>query len=781
MIEFENILLLGLIPIAFIFLIIFINHSFIQGVKKRKIRIWILITRFLVMSLLIFALAAPYTSTTRIEKGDSTVNVLIDKSRSMDLFEDESNSLIEKLSILDGVNTIIIGEDYSSPIGNAILNNMLGGDNILLLSDGNSNRGKDLEDVMKFASLLNSTVNAINLDDKNNDASVSIQGPKLVLSELENTYYIKIEVSGKVNYEAILTLDGQEIKRISGSESTVDEFKMSFTSGYHKLEAKLVTNDFISENNIFYKSVNVLEKPKILLVSNSASPADKLFEEMYDLDKTNIIPPDLSKYFGIIINNMHAGELEKSTDKLTDFILDGNGIFIIGGKNSFELGNYDTSQLQTILPVKVGAAKIENITDLNIVMIIDISISSGLSAVGGTVVDIEKAQAVNLFNQLSPEDYLGVIAFNNEAHTINSLEKVKNQVSTPNKIYSLQDTGGTYLETALRSADEMLENAAGNKNVVVISDGKTKNPDSVLTLARDLRTKGIGVYTIGVGPGTDEAYMNSLAFAGGGNYFTASIADQISLMFGKERDETKKEWKLSVLNFNNFITKNIALNANVYGFNQVVPKSSAQMLVATDNGIPILSIWRFGLGRVAALSTDGGNFWAGQLLNEGNSKLISRTANWAVGDPRRKQSIRVNIEDGRLLENSEFKIYSESTPTIDDITLTEIDKNIFKGDFIPDKTGFFTIMGEEFAINYPREFEEVGINSQLEELVRISGGELLDINNPEKIIEKIRKDSEKVIEDREYYRFIILPLATLIFLIDIFIRRKHKKEREDKK
>jgi len=168
MIEFENIFLLGFIPLAFVFLIIFINHSFVKGAEKKGLKLWIFFTRLILISLLIVALAAPYTSTTRIEKGDSTVNVLIDRSKSMNIFDDESKRLVEKLSVLDGVNTIIIGEEYSSPIGNAILNNMLGGDNILLLSDGNSNKGKNLEDVLKLASLLNSTVNAVNLNNKNN-------------------------------------------------------------------------------------------------------------------------------------------------------------------------------------------------------------------------------------------------------------------------------------------------------------------------------------------------------------------------------------------------------------------------------------------------------------------------------------------------------------------------------------------------------------------------------------------------------------------------------------
>ncbi|MBW3020840.1 VWA domain-containing protein [Candidatus Woesearchaeota archaeon] len=777
MMQFENISFLVFIPIVFIALIFIIRHNFVKGVETNKrLRIYVFITKFLIISMLIFALAAPYSVTKRMEDKQSKVNILIDKSNSMQLYEDSSSKLASEIESLSdmGVNTITIGKDLNSPIGNALLNNMIGNDNILLLSDGNSHGGKELSEVLRFASTINSTVNIVELNQKSNDASVSIKGPKYVLSEIQNKFYVDVKVAGEVDYKVIVKLDGKVMEEFSGKTSQVKDLDLALKSGTHKLEAQLIATDYFEENNIFFKTISVLEKPKVLYVSKENSPIEKIFYEIYDLDELNYVPENLDKYFGVIINDIPASELDKKTQLLTNFVLDGNGLMVIGGDNSYDYGNYEESQFQTLLPTKVGLGAIENITDMNIVLVIDISVSSGIETDGYSVVNVEKAQALNVFNQLDPKDYLSVIAFNKEAHVISELDRVENQLDTPQKIMALQNSGGTYLDTALAKADEILSNAAGNKNIVVISDGKTKNVPATNALAIKLREKGVKIHTVGVGPATDEDFLSYLALQGGGTYFQVSAVNKLSLVFGKERSHEKKEWSLDTFNQNHFVTNGIELSSRIYGFNQVVPKASAQQLVVTESGNPIITSWRFGLGRVISMTTDGGNSWAGNLLTKGNSVVVSRAANWAIGDPRRKESTRLSISDGRINENLDFKMYSDKKPNLDGVELIQTDVNLYTGLIRPDSMGFFKIENEEFAINYPREYEDIGMNPELESIVEVTGGEVLNINDIDKIIEELEKDNKKEIEDRNYYRYVILPIIVIIYLIEILIRRKVK-------
>ena len=73
-----------------------------------------------------------------------------------------------------------------------------------------------------------------------------------------------------------------------------------------------------------------------------------------------------------------------------------------------------------------------------------------------------------------------------------------------------------------------------------------------------------------------------------------------------------------ILDNTHFITYNLSVDALISGYNYVLPKPSARILVTTNKNIPVLVGWRFGLGRVVVLGTDDGGRWAGELLNKEN-------------------------------------------------------------------------------------------------------------------------------------------------------------------
>jgi len=768
----ENILWLWLIPAAFVLLMVFVHMNFVKDASSRKLRHLIFITRFLTITLLLIGLAAPFTTTTEVSQGDTAVTILYDLSHSMDVYKDKRNQIVSVLGDLDRVDIIPVGDKFSSPIGTSILNAMLGKDSILLVSDGNVNSGKELRDVLAFAASIDTTVNVLELEADKKDASIAIIGPKQVLANVEGTYYVTVENVGDVDYDAVITLNGQQILTFSGSEGTTRAIPLQLKAGFHKLEAKLTSTDANADNDIFRMVVHALDKPSILYVTDAPSPAYNLFTDLYDVTKQGTIPADLSRYFAIVFDNVDANKVSSKVDTLRTYVRDGNGLFVIGGENSYDLGAYDQSQFESLLPAHVGAAAAENITELNTVFLIDISVSSGLATGTSNVINVQKAQAIKVFSQMEVDDYLAVVAFNKEAHTIVPLKPIREQFSTPGKIEKLQNSGGTYLEAGMIEASSILNGVSGNKNIIVFSDGKTKNPEAVLELTRNLRKKGINTYALGVGPGTDLDYMSRLANAGGGLYLQVGQENQLGLVFGDERSDVDGARTLKVLNSQHFITNGLELSAILNGYNQVVPKSAGQTLVTTENGIPILTVWRFGLGRVATLSTDGGQKWAGDLLKKPSSQLYSRTANWVIGDPRRRQSTRVYIDDGRLEENLEVSIISDTKPENTDFSLTEVDVNLYKGVLRPDKTGYFSVLGEEFAVSYPREYQNIEVNPDIDNLVAMTEGQVLSLDRPNEIIEKIRTDSEISEETREYFRELILGSAIILFLLDIYIRRK---------
>ena len=70
------------------------------------------------------------------------------------------------------IRTIANGE--SSAIGNGILNNIEGDDNVMVITDGANNEGKLLGDIMLLLQNINSSVSTLKMDAVKNDVGVFV-------------------------------------------------------------------------------------------------------------------------------------------------------------------------------------------------------------------------------------------------------------------------------------------------------------------------------------------------------------------------------------------------------------------------------------------------------------------------------------------------------------------------------------------------------------------------------------------------------------------------------
>jgi hypothetical protein len=213
------------------------------------------------------------------------------------------------------------------------------------------------------------------------------------------------------------------------------------------------------------------------------------------------------------------------------------------------------------------------------------------------------------------------------------------------------------------------------------------------------------------------------------------------------------------------------IHATVSGYNYAVPKPAARTLVTTHKNIPILVVWRFGLGRVVSITTDDGLKWAGDLLNKKNSKLLTRGINWAIGDLGRQKSYDVTIRDTVLGKSTNVNVISREMPQSEGLSFAKIDTNLYSSVYTPTDTGYKEILGATFAVNNNDEYEKLGINPEFTNLVEKTGGQIFDPNDIEKIIEFIRAKSKRIKIDSTDYRWPFAIIAMLLFLTEIAIRR----------
>ena len=211
--------------------------------------------------------------------------------------------------------------------------------------------------------------------------------------------------------------------------------------------------------------------------------------------------------------------------------------------------------------------------------------------------------------------------------------------------------------------------------------------------------------------------------------------------------------------------------AKATGFNYVVKKAAAQMLVSMGDGKPILTVWRYGLGRVVALSTDNGDKWSSELLSQKNSKLLTRAINWAIGDPQKNMQFSIRTKDTYLGETTQLIVKSDKVPTSDTLLFEETENDIYVTYVTPKNIGFENYYGAFLAVNSEKEYERVGFNPDLRTLVGITGGKVFDPDNTDELVEFIKDVSRRKKTTPLYIRWPFIAAALLLFIFEIFIRR----------
>ena len=123
----------------------------------------------------------------------------------------------------------------------------------------------------------------------------------------------------------------------------------------------------------------------------------------------------------------------------------------------------------------------------------------------------------------------------------------------------------------------------------------------------------------------------------------------------------------------------------------------------------------------------------------------------------------MNLIKNKNMEGNAMKKFSllliaailGSALTIGTFKLIETDNSIYKANYYPNETGIIDLFGIDVAVNYKKEFLNLGINSDFENILKISSGTILE-NNPDKIIETL----QRMIERNPLFKQIILRSPT---------------------
>ncbi len=786
-----------------------------KGAKKGLI-----ISRMIVLALLVIALASPYSIVSKVSSSETPDIVLIsDETSSMELFETETTTaLYESLAANTPTNIVkLTGE--STALGDTIVQYARGDNQIVLVSDGNSNKGQDLEEALDFASETGTTVYSVISDLKTNDVSLYISGEKKVV--LDNEYQFNLIVqqarNTPISYQIEVFVDDKPV--ISRPYDQEDHSKTipithTFdTLGAHTITASITPSGEDSKpiNNIFYKTVYVVPKPKIQLITDdTSSPMANVLLNLYDTSLSTELT-DLDNKKAVVLDNRNINSLsDADIQNLKDYVSSGNGLYVVGGDSSYNYGNYLNSSLEDILPIYSKASEWKG--GRNVVLVLDVSMSTSAHGTQGDI--LGNAIAVLRKDELRDAN-VGVIAFGTEGLDVSGglvymgIPSNINMLEEKIKTLMPGSTSTTSLDQGLAIAQEWLSDGEGELDVVIVSDGGIEQRyEEALQVATALSDAGVKLYYVHIKSSAPSqydkfgnAFANQLMDEVGGLYFPIQAGERVNLVFDElEQPETNESVDYSVFplvkyNPTHFITKNVNISANITGYNDVTPKPGADRLILTSTGQPVLTVWRYGLGRVASLSTDNGNgnsnMWSTQMYSGNNSKLTSSTLNWLIGDPQVEEGAVLEADDTWFGTSAQLKLtmYDEGIPTIElddkNIDLSLTGKNTYEATTDVGQVGVHYISGYPIAVNYALEYRDVGVNPDLATMIAANGGKTYTKSEAQALLLKDAKEnSQKLIKETVSQKMYFIIAALILFLLEVAIRRlreiKEMKEQEKK-
>ena len=738
-----------------------------SGTASPRSRKWLFAVRLVVVALVVLSAAGPYTVQPRQTTGDPSVTLLVDRSDSTAVTPDVADRLSDAIEAEGvAVRRVPVGANDSSPVGDAVAANLEENGSIVLLSDGRVTEGQSLGAATDLARSVNASVSVVSPEPRTAERYVTVAGPEKASLGVDNRFTARVDgVGGNVSATLTVEVDGEQVaeRTVEDAPATV-EFNHTFeTNGTHTVTAEIDTVDRFSENDVFRKTVRVVERPEILYVSDGEYPFREYLGGLYDVDTAEEVPEDLSPYYAVVVQDTPA-ESVGNVDRLQEFVIGGGGLFVVGGPNAFERGGYQGSSFASMLPVSIGEGQR---SATNIVLVVDVS---GSAEEG---MRVQKAAALSVLDQLGDENEVGLVGFNFQAYRVSEVEPLsENRGELRDKIQRLRAGGATDIAAGVRGGGELLGDRRGT--VIVVSDGGD-NPDEAAAAAAQLSERGIRVITVGAGERLNERTLRTIAGAGGGSYFRATETTRLGILFGGAGAAGGSG--LVVLDRRAFVTSGVTLTSSPESFNDVSVRRGADYLVAGSNGQPALATWRYGLGRVATLTAHGDDGTLDGLLREPDSLLLTRSTNYVVGDPERKATGITGVPDTRVGEPTTVTYRGTDRPDVDGPAFRRVGEETFRASVTPTEPGYVEVLDAAYAANYPREYAAFGPAPELDRLVDETGGREFTAAQGTRIARFAAQEASGIRPVETDWTWLPLVLGLVLFTLEVSYRRLQVRRR----
>jgi hypothetical protein len=180
---------------------------------------------------------------------------------------------------------------------------------------------------------------------------------------------------------------------------------------------------------------------------------------------------------------------------------------------------------------------------------------------------------------------------------------------------------------------------------------------------------------------------------------------------------------------------------------------------------------------VATLTAHGEDGTLDGLLREPDSLLLTRTTNYAVGDPERKATGITGIPDTRVGESTTVTYRATERPEAEEASFRRVDEETFRATVTPDETGYHDVLGATYAANYPREYAAFGPDPALDTLVDDTGGREFTAAQGAQIARFASQRARGIQPVKTDWTWLFLLTGLLVFTAEVSYRRLQVRRR----
>jgi len=702
---------------------------------------------------------------------------------------------------------------------------------ILLLSDGNETRGDAaaeipamVEDGVRIYAAAPAPSNAKRV------ALTDFLAPENIRAQQQFDFRIGIESesSDRVDVQLRLLRDdkpvaGQHVTLSSGMNHFEIPYQVERAGAYLMGVEIAVAPPYSAINSRAEAALSVSGAPQVLIASQSRpeSLLSALKARNYRVD---LVPPrslsskpeDYLPYHLVILDDASAATLAPGAQHaISRYVAELGGGLVVTGE-ALRDDRFKGGDLEKTLPVNFEAQPPPPSREpIAVYLCIDRSNSMSYDSRYPAVRDGEriryaKQAAIALLRQLDDTDYAGVIAFDSQPYVLGHLQPLgEDRSELENRIERLQPGGGTDFKDALEIAQrEILQSGIPVRQIILLTDGDTNRQyHDHDALIADFSNEHIPVSTIRIGPDlANLRLLQDFAQATGGVFYRVQDIEKLPLLLvglTREAMNRRKQGRTSVeVGPPSAILTGIDARSipPIDFYASSVAKNGAQVplqIARGDRATPLLAAWQYGLGRAAIFAADPDSLATLSWIRwDRYAQFWSQLVAWTMreGVPG-AFALRVRTQSDGALSVEAEKADSIPVPNLVcrisgpghlvDVPMTQTDASLYTGEVGPLARGRYvaTLMikaGDTERVLTHRDFASLGeLPSDAAELrlrpanVDLLGRLALATRGAlDAAPETVAAHRGGTVTIRREASLELLPLAILLFLGEVFVRRR---------